>query len=74
MARKPVLVEKCKFAVEQVGRETEYFGGHFSGTHESQCLWKCLATSLPNPRGTVQQKDTLVCPETLLSVLLSLLP
>lgn len=69
-----MLVEKCKFAVEQVGRETEYFGGHFSGTHESQCLWKCRVTNLPNPRGTVPQKDTVVCPETLLSVLLPLLP
>lgn len=42
---KLVLVEKCKLAVEEVGREIEYFGGHFSGTHESQCLWTCWMTA-----------------------------
>lgn len=26
---KLVLVERCEFAVEEVGRETEYFGVHF---------------------------------------------
>ena len=42
--------------------------------HESQCLCKCWMTNPPNPWGIVRQKDTLVCPETLLSVLLPLLP
>lgn len=30
-------VEKCKFAVEQVGRETEYFGGHLEHMKASAC-------------------------------------
>ena len=29
---KLVLVERCEFAVEEVGRETEYFGVHFQET------------------------------------------
>ena len=68
---KLVLVEKWEFAAEAAGREAEYLWWPLPGTHNSQCLWNCwmtnLISKLPSPWGIVQQKDTLVCPETLLS-------